>query len=86
MGEKVVGKVTHFFSKIGVAAIEITDGELKVGDTIRIKGASTDFQQPVDSMQLDNAAIEKAVPGNSVGIKATDAARKNDAVYVVTED
>lgn len=85
MEEKAVGKISNFFSKISVAAVDITEGELKVGDTVHIKGATTDFQQTVDSMQMDNAPIEKAVPGNSVGIKVTDATRRGDVVYVVTE-
>jgi len=84
MAELEIGKVTHYFSKIGVAAIEITNGSLSVGDTIRIKGHTTDFTQPVDSIQLDNASIPTAVPGHAIGIKVKDHARQHDLVYKVT--
>ncbi len=84
MAETEIGKVTHYFSKIGVAAIEITQGSLAVGDTIHIKGHTTDFTQPVDSIQLDNASVPQAGPGQSVGIKVADHARQHDVVYKVT--
>ncbi len=85
MAETEIGKVTHYFSKIGVAAIELTAGSLSVGDTIRIKGHTSDFTQKVDSMQVDNQAVSTAVPGNSVGIKVKEHAREHDLVYKVTE-
>ena len=86
MAEVEIGKVTHYFGKIGVAAIEITSGELKVGDTIRIKGHTSDFTQTVDSMQIEHEEVEVAKPGDSVGLKVKDQARTHDAVYVVTEE
>jgi len=84
MAETEIGKVTHYFSKIGVAAIEITNGSLSVGDTIHVKGHTTDFTQPVDSIQLDNQAITTAVPGHAIGIKVKEHARQHDVVYKVT--
>jgi translation elongation factor EF-1alpha len=85
MAETQIGKVTHYFSKIGVAAIEVTAGSLSVGDTIHIKGHTSDFMQKVDSMQVDNKAVPTAVPGNSVGIKVKEHAREHDLVYKVTD-
>lgn len=78
--EKEIGKIFSYFSKIGVAAIKLT-GVLKVGDTIHIKGATTDFEQKVDSMQTDNKPIKSAKKGDDIGIKVKDRVRPNDKVY-----
>ncbi len=86
MAEVEIGKVTHYFGKIGVAAIEITAGGLKVGDTIRVKGQTSDFTQPVDSMQVEHESVESAVPGDSVGLKVAEHARVGDAVFVVKDE
>ena len=83
MVEEKVGVVEHFFTKISVAAIKITDGELKVGDTIHIVGATTDFKQKVDSMQINKQPVEIARPGDEVGIKVVERVRENDVVYKV---
>jgi translation elongation factor EF-1alpha len=83
MEEIAIGKVERFFSKIGVAAIRITSGELKVGDTIKFKGHSTDFEQTVESMQVEHKNVEKVVAGEDVGIKVKEKVRDNDAVYLV---
>ena len=77
-----VGKVFTYFSKAGVAGIKLS-GTLSVGDMIRIKGASTDFEQRVDSMQIERTPIQKAESGASVGIKVKDRVRPNDAVYTI---
>lgn len=83
--EKLIGKITHYFNKISVGIIEITDGELKVGDTIHIKGHTSDFTQPVTSMQLEHASIEKAKKGDAIGIKVDSPVHEHDEVYLVTE-
>lgn len=75
-----VGKVTHYFSKIGVGAIELS-GELKLGDKIKIKGATTDFEQLVESMQVEGKPVERAGPGDSVGLKLKEKVREGDVVY-----
>jgi putative protease len=82
--EVKIGQVSHYFGKIQVAAIELTDGELSVGDTIHIKGHTSDFIQTVDSMQIDNADVTVAVKGSSIGIRVTEHARVGDTVYKVT--
>ena len=84
MPEEVVGTVIHYFGKIGVAALSLT-GRIKVGDTLRFKGHTTDFTQTLESMQIDNAVIEEAGPGDDVGIKVEDTVRGHDQVLLVTE-
>jgi translation elongation factor EF-1alpha len=86
MAEVEIGKITHYFSKIGVAAIEITSGTLSVGDTIHVKGHTSDFTQKIESMQLDNQPVQQATVGQNVGFKTVDHARIHDAVYKVTPE
>lgn len=77
---KLIGKVTHYFSKIGVAVIELSD-VLKAGDTIRIIGGETDFEQTVDSMEVDHQKVEQAKTGDSVGLKVSQKVREGYKVY-----
>jgi putative protease len=80
--EKEVGKVTHYYTKIGVAVIELID-TLKAGQTIHIKGATTDFTQIVDSMQIEHETVPEAKKGQSIGMKVKDHVREHDQVFVV---
>ncbi len=80
-----VGNITHFFNKIGVAVIELSD-TLKTGETIKIKGATTDFDQPVDSMQIEHETVQEAGAGQSVGLKVKDLVRAGDEVFIVGEE
>ncbi|MGD9131621.1 MAG: translation elongation factor-like protein [Candidatus Bathyarchaeota archaeon] len=75
-----VGKVSHFFSKINVAVIELND-ILSVGDKIFIKGPTTDVEQTVDSMEIEHEKIKQATAGHSVGMKVKGRVRENDIVY-----
>jgi translation elongation factor EF-1alpha len=75
-----VGRVTHFFSKISVAVIELT-APLAVGDRIVFKGPSTDSEQTVDSMQIEHANVQKAEAGQSIGLKVAERVRETDLVY-----
>ena len=75
-----VGHVSHFFSKIGVAVLELT-APLSVGDKILVKGPSTDFEQVVESMQVEHKNIQRAEAGQSVGLKLVQQARERDLVY-----
>ena len=86
MAEQLIGKVTHYFGKAQVAGIQITDGQLRVGDTIHILGHTSDFTQEVESMQIDRAPIESAKVGDEIGIKVTEHAREHDQVYLVTPE
>ncbi|XOB41215.1 MAG: hypothetical protein ACKKMP_01560 [Candidatus Nealsonbacteria bacterium] len=77
---KLIGEVTHYFGKISVVVIKITDS-LKVGDEIRIVGGETDFSQTVESMEVDHKKIEQAKSGDSVGLKIQEKARQGYKVY-----
>ncbi len=84
MKEERVGIVSHYYDKIGVAAI-VLEGELAVGDTIHIKGHSTDFTQKMESIQIENKNVERAKEGDNIGIKIKEHAREHDIVYKVVE-
>jgi hypothetical protein len=75
-----IGHITHFFPKISVAVVELTL-PLAVGDNILVKGPTTDFQQTVDSMQIDRKAIQRAEGGQSIGLKVAQPVRETDVVY-----
>jgi selenocysteine-specific translation elongation factor len=83
MPEKVIGKVSDFFAHPVVAGIELT-GSLKVGDTIHIKGSTTDMELIIGSMQINNVNVTEAKAGDSVGVKVSDRVRRGDTVYKVT--
>ena len=84
MSETKIGTVTHYFDHLHVAAVSLTDGDLREGDTIHVKGHTTDFQQTVVSMQIDNQPVDTAKAGQSVGIEVIEHAREHDSVYKVT--
>ena len=83
MEEKKIGEVIKFFGKIGVAAIRLSEGSLKVGDTIHIVGHTSDFTQSIDSMQIENRNVQEAGMGADIGIKVKDRVREHDVVYKV---
>jgi len=83
MEEEVIGRVERFFPKIGVAAIKMTHGTLKVGDRIKIKGKVTDFEQAVESMQVEHENVQKVETGVDVGIKVIEKVREHDMVYLL---
>lgn len=85
MTEKKIGKITHYFGKISVAILELTDDSLSVGDTIHIKGHTSDFTQKIDSIQIEHQNVPKADKGQSIGIKVIAHAHEHDDVYKVTE-
>ena len=80
MEEQEVGRVVDYFAKVGVAGINLT-GRLTSGDIIHIHGHTTDFQQTVDSMQIEHEIVQEAKPGDSVGIRTKDRCRAHDVVY-----
>jgi translation initiation factor IF-2 len=83
--ETKLGHITHYFGKIMVAAIELTDGDLAVGDTIHIKGHTSDFNEKINSMQIEHAEVPTATKGQSVGIRISQHARVGDDVFKVVE-
>lgn len=85
MEEKEIGHVIHYFTAINVAAIELTADGLKIGDTIHVKGHTSDFTQSVKSMQVEHKNVEEAKSGDTVGLKVTEHAREQDIVYKILE-
>ncbi len=82
--EKQIGKITHYFGKIGVGVLELSK-KLKAGETIRIVGGDRDFIQEVDSMQVEHENIKVAKKGEAVGLKLDELAKPGDKVYKVAE-
>jgi translation elongation factor EF-1alpha len=85
MPEQEVGVIVKFFAKPGVAAVAVNSGSIKNGDLLRFKGHTTDFNDMVTSMEIDNKPIEEAKAGDLVGIKVKERVRENDRVYKVVE-
>ena len=83
--EKRIGVVAHYFGKITVAIIKIEEEGLKTGDTVRIKGHTSDFTQEVQSMELEHKTVQEAKVGESIGIKVSEHVREGDVVYKVIE-
>ncbi|PVX27295.1 MAG: translation elongation factor-like protein [Candidatus Bathyarchaeum sp.] len=75
-----VGKVAHFFSRINVAVIDVTD-TVSVGDRIFIKGPTTDIEQTIDSMEIEHEKVKQAMAGQSIGMKVDGRVRENDTIY-----
>lgn len=78
--EELIGKIVHYYDNIEVGIIEISKG-LEVGDKIHIKGTTTDFEQEVESMQIEHEQVSKAKKGDAIGLKVKDKAREGDNVY-----
>ncbi len=83
--EKEIGFVEHYFNHLSVAAIKITNGPLKVGDTIHVKGHTTDFTEKILTMQIKNADVHEANSGDDIGVKMVGKCRDHDKVYLVAE-
>lgn len=81
--ETVIGKVSDYFAHIGVMALTL-EGDLAVGDTIHVKGHTTDLTQTVESMQIEHQDVQTAKAGDSVGIRVKERIRKGDTIYKVT--
>ncbi len=79
---KEIGRVSSYFSHVGVAAIKLSAG-LKIGDKVHIKGHTTDFEVPVTSMQIERKDVKTAKKGDHIGIKVPDKVRPNDRVFLV---
>lgn len=83
-GETKAGEITHFYDHLGVGIIKLKK-PLKVGDTVQIKGHTTDISQKVESLELDHKSVESAKAGDEVGVKVSDKVREGDEVYSVSE-
>jgi putative protease len=82
MPEELIGEVSHWFDNINVAGIRLS-GDLNVGDHVHIVGHTTDLEQEITSMQLDNEDVSEASAGDEIGVKLTSRARPGDSVYKV---
>ncbi len=83
MSETKIGTVTHYFTHLHVAAVEIADGELHIGDTIHVVGHTSDFAQKIGSMEVEHESVDVAKPGDDVAIAMDEYTREHDSVYVV---
>lgn len=81
---KEIGKVTHYYSKIGVAIVELSGG-LNVGDRVRIQGGSHDFEQEVSSIEVEHQSVETAKKGDIIGLKVNEKTPEGATVYKVEE-
>jgi putative protease len=86
MAEKKVGEVVKFFAKPSVAAVVINEGELSVGDSIKFTGHTTDFIDVIESMEVNNKKVQKAIAGDIIGLKVSDRVRPGDEVFKVIPD
>jgi len=77
------GVITHFFPKVDAAVVKLTKGAISVGDTIVIKGHTSDFKEKVQSIQLDHVPIQDAEKGMEIGLKVKAKVREHDVVYKV---
>ncbi|MGI9264464.1 MAG: EF-Tu/IF-2/RF-3 family GTPase [Gammaproteobacteria bacterium] len=84
MTETKIGTVTHYYNHLHVAGVILTDGKLKKGDRIHIKGHTSDFEQTVGSMEMDHQPIEVAKRGDDIGLSVIEHAREHDIVYMVS--
>ena len=79
-----VGVVIHYYPKIDVAIVDVT-APISVGDRIRMKGSTTDFEQIVESMEIEHKKVEKAKPGDAIGLKVKNRVREKDVLYKIIE-
>jgi putative protease len=79
-----IGSISHYYPHVNAGVIELDAGELRVGDTIHVRGHTTDFYQPIDRIEVDHAAVRSARAGQSVGVHVTQRVREGDAVYKVS--
>ena len=80
-----IGKVTHYFDRIGVAVLDLY-GDVKVGDMIRIHGRTADFTQAIDSMEIEHQKVPSAGAGAEVAIKVIESVHEGDTVFKVSEE
>ncbi len=86
MERKKIGIVSNYFAQISVAAVEITDGTVSVGDTLHFYGHTTDFESTVVSIQMEHKPVTDAKKGESVGIKVPERVRERDRVYKIVAE
>ena len=80
-GTERIGVVTHYFSHLAVAIVQLETGSMRAGDVVHIKGHTSDFTQPVESMEIDHVHVTEVRPGQSFGLRVREHAREHDVVY-----
>ena len=83
--EEKIGVVTDYLNRIGVAVVRLTDGDLRVGDQVRIAGRTTEVVQAVESLQVEHRPVEEAVRGSEVAVKVRGPVRRHDQVFRVRD-
>lgn len=83
MPEELIGRVTHYFPRPQVGVVKLT-ADVKIGDVLRFRGHTTDFEQQITSMEIEHGGVDQATPGDEVAIKVDDRVRRGDDVYRVT--
>ncbi len=81
-GERI-GVVTHYYNHLAVAIVKLETGTLRVGDTVHFKGHTSDFRQPVESLQIEHAQVQEVRAGDEFGLKVREHAREHDVLYKV---
>ncbi|MFW9855205.1 MAG: translation elongation factor-like protein [Candidatus Thorarchaeota archaeon] len=81
--DEEIGQIDNYFTKVGVAVLNVTNGSVKIGDKLSIRGATTDFEMVVESLQIDRADVDSVSAGTLVGLKVPERVRKGDKVYKV---
>ncbi len=81
VNEEAIGTVTHYYSHLAVAIVQINKGTLRTGDRIRMRGNTTDFTQTIGSMEYEHQQVDQVTPGQTVGLKVVDHARQHDILY-----
>lgn len=76
-----IGVIENYFSKVGVAVLNVTQGTIKVGDKIEIKGSTSDFEMTIKSMQIDRVDVDSVSAGTKVGLKVPERVRPGDKVF-----
>lgn len=80
-----IAKITHYYDKIGVAVIEVMKQPLKVGDLVKISGHDNEFNQKIDSLQIEHNQVTEVPPGETAGLKVDQPVKEGDVLYLVTE-
>jgi hypothetical protein len=80
-----VGQVVHYYDQAGAAVVRLTDGSLRVGDTVHIRGHTTDFYERITRLEVDHVSVDSAAPGQEVAVQVSRTARVHDVVYVLSQ-
>jgi putative protease len=84
--EQTIGVVTGYYGKIGVAVVRLNEGAVAVGNRLRFHGATTEFTQRVESLQIEHQPVERAERGQEVAVKVRERVRRGDRVSRVPDD